>query len=256
MADSHPPTPDHPEFPDYQEPPPPARLTRGTLLGCLGILCVLLTLPLLWLAVGVGGGALARALPIVAFALAIAGAALAFRVPAGAPRPAANPERPLTRHGDAPVVERPATRANRLSLVVTGGLTLCALSGFTIETIAASARTPAGPPWGLLVMLLAGVGLLAQGALVGMSRAPTPAWRWLRLSIYGAAGRQSAFLLAGGFVATAGALFLILLDGFLIGALGLALLVMAMVVITPLSRRAPRWQGPRPPRRGAPSRNP
>ena len=52
---------------DHTELTPPARLTADTLLGCLGLGFILLTLPLLWLAVGMGHGWLAHVLPVLAF---------------------------------------------------------------------------------------------------------------------------------------------------------------------------------------------
>ena len=73
---------DGPPIHDQEELAPPARITRETLVGCLGLACVLLALPLLWLAVGVGGGWLAHVLPLLAFIAAIGGAALTVVVPA------------------------------------------------------------------------------------------------------------------------------------------------------------------------------
>src|SRR5579859_8138591 len=88
---------------------PPARLTRETLLGCLGLACVLLTLPLIWFALGSAPSWLARALPLVAFALVVLGITLTLRVPGGLTPRSRDPRRPLTRAGTSPVMERPAT---------------------------------------------------------------------------------------------------------------------------------------------------
>ena len=214
----------------------PARMTRGTLLGCVGLMCIMLTLPLLWLAVGAGPGWLAHVLPLLAFATAIGGAALTLRVPSGLATRSSDPERPLTRAGAAPALERPATGANRLAWACSAALVVCALFGYALEVTRVSVL------WGLALMLAAGAFILAQGVLVVWGRQPAPALRWLRVSIYGATVRQSGLLLSIGFVTLGGALFLALLDGYTWGPLGLALLVAALALVTPLARRAPRRQ--------------
>lgn len=212
----------------------PARLTRGTLVGCLGLLCVLLTLPLLWLAVGAGTGWQAHVLPLLAFIAAIGGAALTLRAPAGMAARSTDPRRPLTHAGASPAIERPATRANRLAWALSATLTACAIGGYAWEL------THAGALWGLALMLLAGLLMLTQGILIGMGRLPAPALRWQRVSMYGETGRQSAPLIAVGFVTMGCALFLALLDGYIWGPLGLALLVAGTVMAAPLARRLPR----------------
>ncbi len=223
---------------DATELPPPARLTRETMLGCVGLLCVLLMLPLLWLAVGSGPGWLRHGLPLLAFAVAIGGAALALRVPASLSARSNDPQRPLTHAGSAPSVERPATSGNRLSSVLAASLMIAAVVGFALELV------HSGAAWGLALMLIAGALLLAQGALVSIRRLPAPALRWVRVSIYGARGRHSGPLIATGFVALCGAFFLALLDGYVWGSIGLALFVVVAVMLTPLARRLPPPRGP------------
>lgn len=212
---------------------PPARFSRDTLLGCLGLGCVLLTLPLLWLAVGVGSGWLSHALPLLAFAAAVGGGALTLRVPAALGMRSADPLRPLTHSGAAPAIERPATAANRAAWALSALLLFAAISGYALEVVRP------GSIWGLALMLAAGALMLAQGLLVGWGRLPAPALRWLRLSIYGATGRQSGSLVAIGFVIVGAALFLALLDGYAWGLAGLTLCVLALVLLTPLARRMP-----------------
>ena len=213
----------------------PARFTRETLLGCLGIACVLLLLPLLWLGLGATSGWLARALPLGAFALVVVGAALTLRVPGGLTPRSRDPRHPLTRAGAPPVMERPATPAARASLAVSAALVILSGGGYLAESGAQGAHAP----WGLLVSLVAGAGLMAQGALVGVGRFEPPALRWQRVSISGVARGQGGALVAIGFVAVGGSLLLALLEGFPWGAAGLILLVVALVVVAPLARRAP-----------------
>jgi MFS family permease len=217
---------------------PPARFTRETLMGCLGIACVLLLLPLLWLGLGATTGWVARALPLVAFALVVLGAALTLRVPGGLTQRSRDPRRPLTRAGIPPVIERPATLASRASFALAAGLIVLAGAGYLVES---GANGPHAP-WGLFVSLASGAGLLAHGALVGMGRFTAPALRWQRISIIGGAHGQGGALAAIGFVTLGGSLLLALLEGFSWGVVGLTLLVTALVVAAPLARRAPRQE--------------
>ena len=224
----------------------PARFTRETLLGCIGIACVLLLLPLLWLGLGTTSGWLARALPLGAFALVVVGVVLTLRVPGGLTPRSRDPRRPLTRAGTPPVVERPATPAARASLVLSAGLVVLAGAGYLVESGAQGAHAP----WALAISLAAGAGLMTQGALVGMGRCAAPALRWQRVSITGDARGQGGALAAIGFVVVGGSLLLALIEGFTWGAAGLTLLVVALVVAAPLARRAP-GQGRPPARREA-----
>ncbi|HEX8997717.1 MAG TPA: hypothetical protein VF812_16940 [Ktedonobacterales bacterium] len=217
----------------------PARLTTGTLLGCVGLLCVLSTVPLLWLAVSSGSGWLSHVLPVVAFAAAIGGASLTLRVPATRVAHSHDPQRPLTPTGSAPTVERPAARANRLAWLLSAAVLLCASGGYTLEIIQPNNGL------GLAIMLAAGALVLCQGALVAGGRAPVPALRWLRLSIYGETWRQGAGLMALGVITIGGALFLALLDGHAWAVVGLTVFIAAATLVAPIARRAP-------PRRGLP----
>lgn len=228
---------DLPRTDDHTQLPGPSRFTRETLIGCVGLLCILLTVPLLWIAVGLGRGWLNHALPLLAFAAAIGGAALTLRVPSGLITRSNDPRRPLTSSGDAPTVEQPATMANMLIAALSTMLALVAAVGIFFEL------TQPGNPWGLSLMLTAGAALLIVGLLVYSDRAPTPAWRWVRRTIYGANFQASGPLIAGGLFSLCGALFLALLDGYSWGLLGLASVVLLGVLLTPLARRMPPQRG-------------
>lgn len=231
-----------PRAPDDMAPVAPARLTRETALGCVGIACVLLPLPLIWLGLGSTSGWVARALPLAVFALVALGVTLTLRVPGGLTARSRDPVRPLTRAGVSPVVERPATPASRASFALAAGLVMVAGLGY----IAESGTQGKHAPWGLLVSLLAGVGLLAQAALVGARWLAGPALRWRRMTLAGAPRGASSALAALGFVAVGGSLLLALLEGFTWGAAGLALLVVTLALAAPLARRAPPREQPRP----------
>ncbi len=214
---------------------PPARFTRETLLGCLGIACVLLMLPLLWVALGSTPLWVARMAPLVVLTLAAVGVALMTRVPGGFARRSRDPHRPLTRAGAPPIVERPATSASRASYLLAAGLSLLAGAGYLVESVAQRAHTP----WGLFVSLTAGFGLLAQAALVYGDRLAAPALRWQRRSIAHGAFEHGSALAGIGLVAISSSLMLAMLEGFLWGAMGLAALFVMLVMSAPLFRSAP-----------------
>lgn len=217
----------------------PARFTRDTLLGCVGLALILLTLPLLWMAVSIGGGWLAHVLPLLAFGAAVGGAALTLRVPAGQTARSNDPLRPLTRSGATPTIERPATPGNRASWAFGCAFVAAALGGYGMEL-----AYPGGI-FGLALMLAAGSLLVTQGVVVAWGRLPAPALHWLRLSLHSETGRQSATLVAFGLITLGAALFLALLDGYTWGMLGLVSLVAVLVFITPLARRTPAQRYPR-----------
>jgi hypothetical protein len=156
------------------------RLDRGTLTGCLGILCVLLlpvllALPLsdwrvpLWVA---------RLVPLLGVAALALGAWLLAHVPPRVPPHSTDPEQPLTRMGKLPVQERPATRANHLALALVAALAVAGALGYLLADTEdlASGRVVAGT----VLSGAAGCALIGYGWLVGRGRAAPPAWRWVR----------------------------------------------------------------------------
>lgn len=228
MSQSEPPTSESAEL------APIPRFTRGTFLGCVGLFCILLTLPLLWLAVSVSAGWASHLLPPLAFVTAIGGGALTLRVPGAQARRSRDPRRPLTTTGSSPTIERPASVANQSVWFGTAALMLCALAGYALEV------AHNGDRLGLTLAITGGLALLGVGGLVAAGRVPAPALRWLKLSIYGDATRHSAPLIATGFVTTGGALYSALLDGYGWASLALALLIAGVVALAPLARRMPR----------------
>lgn len=215
----------------------PARLNSDTLLGCLGIGCILLALALLWLGFGLALGWITRLIPLLLFSLLAAGVGLMLRVPSGAVAHSRDPRHPLTRAGARPVIERPATTASRLSVAVALALTGGAGAGYLAEVFVPGR----GVAWGLLGAIVAGIGLWGQAALVYAGAAPAPALRWLRQSIGGAPPRAGALAVMG-LVAIGASLMLAFLEGYLWGAVGLAALLLLVVMISPLARRAPEFQ--------------
>lgn len=228
----------------------PVRHTRETLAGCAGLGLILLTLPLLWLSVSVGAPWLSHTLPLLALLSLATGATLALRVPAGRVARSRDPHQPLTRAGVAPSIERPATRANRVAWGLCASLLAIATVGYILEL-----AHPGAIP-GVMLMLAAGLLLVAQGALVSLDRLPVPALRWLRLSIASRAGGRALVLMAMGSLVVCNALFLALLDGATWGLLGMSVFIAALALLTPIARRAPTSRYPSPSRDqgGAPPR--
>lgn len=215
------------------------RFTRGTLLGCLGIACVLAMPALLFLPLDEWHvpGWLALLVPLVAVGLLALGGLLLARVPAGSAIAARTPWRPLTVAGAPPLVERPATRANRLGALAASVFVAVVLVATLI--IASGAFHRRALPVAIVLVGLAGVGLAVYGVLVGLGRLPSPAWRWVRTPIRGVA-RSAAPLVLGGLAALAWALLVAADAGFHWAYVGLAALVVGGVLAAPLARRVPR----------------
>ncbi len=225
--------------PDLSEGPLPNRITRGTLLGCSGLLSVLampalLFVPLerwaaplwLWLLV-----------PLVAFALAALGTWLLMCVPASSPMRSRDPAHPLTGTGQAPVLERPAARANRVAASSLAALVLAGMCGYLLAS--GSAMVLPRLERGIALSGIAGVVLIGDGLLVAGRRLPVPAVRWVRVPVQSSFSRQGAPLVLVGLVWVTWALWVALEDGIGVGAAGLALLTLAAVAAAPLARRAP-----------------
>lgn len=218
--------------------PLPNRLNRGTLLGCAGLLFVLampalLFVPLedwsppLWLGLLV---------PLIAFASAALGAWLLARVPASSPMRSRDPAHPLTSTGQSPVIERPAARPHRLAAAGAALLVVAGVGGYGLASASALARAPLMR--GLGLSGLAGIALTLDGFLVSGGRLPVPAWRWVRVPVQSSLSRQGAPLVLMGLVEITWALWVALGAGLGLGAAGLALLTLVMVLAAPLGRRA------------------
>jgi hypothetical protein len=219
--------------------PLPNRFTRGTLLGCCGILCVLampilLFLPLerwalpLWLQLLV---------PLAAFTAAALGAWMLARMPAASPMRSHDPRQPLTGAGVPPLVERPARLANRLMVAQVALLLLICASGYVIAS--ASRLRPHDLLLGVFTAGIAGILLMTLGLLIAGRRLPVPALRWVRVYVQSNWSRQGAPLLLMGLVWLAWALWVALGAGYAFGAGGLSLLTLLAVLMAPLAHRLP-----------------
>ncbi len=227
------------ELRDTDMAPLPNRFTRDTLLGCVGIGCVLAMLGLLFLPLDVWHvpGWLALLVPLLALAVLALGAWLLVRVPPGSIPVSRDPLRPLTGAGRAPLVERPATAANRLSAGLTLALALTGAAAVGVIATGAFHRQALLPA--ILVTGLVGCALVGFGVLVGAGRVLPPAWRWVRMPLRGAA-RSAIPLGLAGLAALTWALLVAADAGYRWGFIGLGLLVVGGVLAAPLARRAPR----------------
>jgi hypothetical protein len=219
------------------------RITPGTLIGCLGILCVFAMPALLFLPVGTWGAPTWVVLltPLVAFAAVALGGWLLFLVPASRIPRSSDPQRPLTVAGAPPLLERPATWANRGAVVVVAALLACGALGYTIAAFGLAGRSSALV--GIALAGLAGLCLASFAGLVGVGRAPAPAWRWVRAPIQRRGSRLSLPLLLGGLALLAWALTISMFNGYWWGVLGMGLLVVGAVVAAPLARWLPGGSG-------------
>lgn len=225
------------------EGPLPNRFTRGTFVGCLGILCVL-TLPAL-LAIPVESFQLPawvqRLIPLVGVAVVVFGAWLLSRVPAaGGPR-VGDPDRPLTRSGRAPVLERPATGANRGALAGAVSLVACAAAGYVLVSVAGGSN--AALLGGTLLAYVAGMLLLILSLLSAVNRAPAPAWRWQRMLAQRNISTQAVPFACAGVVAVVWALFVASEQGYFWAPLGVGLMILAGALTGPILQRLPERKG-------------
>lgn len=218
--------------------PLPNRFTRGTLLGCVGILCVLALPVLLMLPLDSWRvpGWLAILAPLAGICALALGAMLLLRVPPGY-LPARNPFAPLTAGGMPPLVERPATAANRFGAAV--ALLLVSTAAAAILVIAGGSFQHHELLPALLVIGLTGCSLIVYGTLIGMNRLPPPAVRWVRQPVTGHL-RQAAPLILAGLAALTWMLLVAADAGYRWGFIGLGLLVVGGVLAAPLARRPPR----------------
>ena len=234
------------EQPEAAAPPeltaPPARITSGTLIGCLGILCVFAMPVLLFLPVENWGAPTWVILlaPLLAFGIVALGGWLLWLVPATRVPRSDDPLRPLTASGEPPLLERPATARNRVSLGIVVALLACGALGYVVAAFSLAGNSSV--LIGIALAGLAGICLALFAALVSGGHVPAPAWRWVRAPIQQKGSRSAWPLLLGGLALLAWALTISVFYGYWWGALGAGLLVVGGVAAAPLARRLP-WRG-------------
>lgn len=230
-------------------PPLEPHLDRGTLIGCLGILCVLALPAILFLPVetwhlppwGL------RLVPLVAISLALIGAVLLAHVPPSAPVRSRDPMRPLTGRGASPLQERPAEPRNRTALLAVWLLLALCLCGYLLVSFVAR---DAGTLPGTLLASAAGTALVIYGALAAARRLPLPAWRWVRVPISGGLAPQALPPAAAGALSVAWALIVAAGEGYAWAPLGVGVLIVGGALAGPAARRLSARDGREGPGRG------
>ncbi len=224
---------------------PPARdaaKARSTLLGCLGLCCVLLLPALLFLPTDASGLPrwLASLVPLCAVFIAAVGVWLVARVPASAPRHSNDPLSPLTGAGRRPVREVPARRANRLAFACCVALTALVGLGYLL---ASAADRSGGVLPGTLLAALAGSVLVAYALLATRRRAPMPALRWVIAPVGGGMSPQPIPFVLIGSVAFVWALIVAFEAGYAWAALGAGATILVVALLGPVGQRLPREPG-------------
>ncbi|MGZ3680386.1 MAG: hypothetical protein ACXWQR_17800 [Ktedonobacterales bacterium] len=214
-------------------------LDRGTLTGCLGILCVLALPMLLFLPVESWNLPLwlLRLVPLVAVGMAALGTWLLTRVPASPAARSSDPLHPLTSEGFPPVIEQPARHANRVGLIIACVLILIGVLGYILTTFGAS---DIAVFTGTLLASAAGAVLLLYGVLAARCRLAVPAWRWIRVPIQEGLVHQVLPLTLIGLVALVWALFIAEEQGYIWAPIGIGVLILGSALLGPVTQRLPR----------------
>ncbi|MGE5334001.1 MAG: hypothetical protein ACM3N4_04810 [Nitrososphaerota archaeon] len=224
---------------DYANDPLPNRLTRGTMMGCLGLAGVMALPLILFLPLETWG--LPRWMFLLAQLLAFCafggGIWLLARVPSATRAQSNDPLRPLTARGTHPVLERPARWPNRLGVCVIGALLALGLLGFALAAF--DLNWQAAVPAGMLVDCLAGITLAGYGAGIAYGRLVPPALHWVRTPATAHWLPQGGSVLLAGLTLTGWALLIAAEARFAWGAIGLIILLLSIVLIAPTFRRLP-----------------
>lgn len=226
-------------LPDLPDAPLESRLTLATAVGCLGIVCVLLAIALLFLPIEAINAPswLKLLVPLAAFSLLLLGFWIMLVHPPDHPIRSTDPRHPLTQSGVHPLVERPADATNRAMVVMGWSLAMAGLGGYLI----ASADTVRdGLMLGAIDSGAAGLGLFLLGGLVAVRRLPIPALRWVRVPIQSHRLRQGAPLALAGVALMAWAFYILAYLGSALGFLGFLALIAGCIALAALSRRTPR----------------
>ena|SRR5579862_5517352 len=219
------------------------RVSGDTMVGCLGLTCIMSMLLLLGVSV-LGGALWVSALGLIlAFGLGALGLGLLTRTTAGPTRRSHDPRQPRTHSGEIPIVERPASLANHLSLALVAALGALMLAGYMLLSF--DPQRARGIFWGPIVMAGSGAALIVCGGLVRSRRLPTPAIQWVRAPILGHPPRQWELLALAGAVGVLTGIMLTFFTGVAWGFYAIVFLFLALsigMIGYSFARRSPqRW---------------
>lgn len=229
----------HPLVADESDGPLPNRLTRGTLMGCVGLAGVM-ALPLL-LFLPLESWGLSRwaylLLQLLAFIAFGSGVWLLAHVPSTARIRSNDPMYPLTARGAAPVRERPAEWPNRVGVAVILALLALVIAGFALAAF--DTGQDGAVPIGMAVVSLVGASLTVYGLGIALGRLAAPALRWVRTPAIASWFPQGGSVMLMGLTLLAWALLIAAEDRLIWGAIGLVALLLAILLVTPLLRQLP-----------------
>jgi hypothetical protein len=215
-----------------------SHLDRGTMIGCAGILLMLMPLALLFflpldlLALPTWLGNL---LPLLGVGAMMFGAYLVFQVPSHhTPERSVDPRYPLTTAGRSPLLEQPAERKNRAALIFVSLLLAVAMAGYGLVSFA---PRPWGIVAGMLLISIAGYSILVFGALVAGRYIPAPAWHWVRTPIRSDLAPQALPLVLVGIATVGWGLVLGVENRYVLLPLGLGILLLAVMGVTRILQR-------------------
>lgn len=232
---------------EYPDGPLPNRLTWSTLVGCAGLAGVLALPLLLFLPFETWGLPRWAALTVqlLAFCALGGGIWVLARVPSAVRARSNDPRRPLTARGAIPVRERPAQRSNQLGVGAVCVALLLGACGFALAAFDTGQVNAV--PLGMLVVSLVGISLTIYGLCIALGRLEPPALRWVRTPATASWLPQGGSLMLVGLTLLGWALLIAMEARMPWGAVGLVLLLLAVVLIAPLFRRLPA-RGQRPER--------
>lgn len=218
---------------------------KSTLLGCLGLCCVLL-LPALLFLPAEGPGVprwMSSLVPLCGVGIAAVGVWLVARVPASAPPRSSDPLAPLTGAGRSPVREVPARRSNRIAFASCVALAAGCGVGYLLATFVVRSR---GVLPGTLLAAIAGGALAAYSILTTRRRVPTPAVRWVTLPVGGGVSSQPVPFLLVGAAAVAWSLIVAFEAGYAWAALGAGVAIVLASLLGAIGQHPPRDPDARP----------
>ena len=229
----------HPFVADDSDGPLPNRLTRGTLMGCVGLagvmaLPLLLFLPLESWSLSTWAYLLVQ---LLAFGALGGGIWLLAHVPSTARIRSNDPMHPLTARGGVPVRERPAGRLNRMGLAVVWALLLVAIAGFAVAAFDTSQESAI--PIGMVIVSLVGASLAVYGLCIAVGRMEPPALRWVRTPAIASWFPLGGSVMLMGLTLLGWALLIAAEARLIWGAIGIVSLLLAILLVTPLFRQLP-----------------
>lgn len=224
---------------DYPDGPLPNRLTRGTLIGCMGLagvlaLPVMLFLPMETWGLPRWGFLLAQ---LASFGALGGGIWLLAHVPSSARARSNDPLHPLTVHGVAPILERPARRANRMGAGAVCALLAVGIGGFILAAFDLTWQPAV--PFGMALAALAGLALAVYGVGITFGRLEPPAVHWLRRPATTQWLPQGGSVMLLGLTLLGWALLVAAEAGFAWGAIGLVAMLLGTLFLAPAFRRLP-----------------